>query len=155
MAVIEQKGETFMNGVLGTSASLWSDLSLLLTLVLGGGGAFGGIRARQKRFSAHCPVMAVAAFLNWIPVLVVMIPNWLGVVTGTETLATGPFSSMPVLHGVLGGVTQLLMTYTVIRMYWAKQLPPEHPLWLMRVTMILWLLTVIGGIGVYMISYGG
>jgi uncharacterized membrane protein YozB (DUF420 family) len=143
-----------MDGFLGTSASLWSDLSLLLTLILGAVAAFGGIRARQKRFSTHCPMMAVAAFLNWIPVLVVMIPTWIGTVAGSETLAAGPLSSMPVFHGVLGGMTQVLMTYTVTRMYWVKQLPPDRPIWLMRVTMILWLLTVVGGIGVYVISYG-
>jgi len=142
-----------VNGFLGTSASLWSDLSLVITLLLGGVAAFGGIRARQKRFSTHCPVMAAAAFLNWIPVLVVMIPTWIGVVMGTETLATGPLSSAPVFHGVLGGATQLLMTYTVARMYWVKQLPPDRPIWLMRTTLGLWLLTAIGGVAVYVVSY--
>ncbi len=142
-----------MNGFLRTSASVWSDLSLLLTVVLGGVAAFGGIWAHQKRFSTHCSVMTAAAFLNWIPVLVVMIPNWIRIVTGTEPLAPGPFASVPVFHGVLGGVTQLLMTYTVIRMYWVKQLPPERPIWLMRVTMTLWLLTVVGGVGVYVVGY--
>jgi len=142
-----------MDGFLGTSASLWSDLSLVLTLVFGAMAAFGGIRARQKRFSTHCPVMAVAAFLNWIPVLLVMIPTWIGIVTGTETLATGPFSGVPMFHGVLGGVSQLLMVYTVTRMYWVEQLPPDRPIWLMRTTLILWLLTAIGGIGVYVVAY--
>jgi hypothetical protein len=142
-----------MNGFLGTSASLWSDLSLLLSLVFGALAVFGGIRARQKRFSTHCPVMAVGALLNWVPVLVVMIPAWIGLATGAETLATGPFASAPVFHGVLGGVTQLLMTYTVARMYWLEHLPPDEPIWLMRVTIILWLLTLIGGAAVYVVSY--
>jgi hypothetical protein len=142
-----------MNGFLGTSASLWSDLTLVLTLLFGGMAAFGGIRAHQKRFSTHCPVMAVAALLNWLPVLLLMIPTWIGVVGGTETLATGPFSFAPVFHGVLGGLAQLLMTYTVIRMYWLKQLPPAQPIWLMRTTLGLWLLTLIGGIAVYTVSY--
>lgn len=142
-----------MDGFLGTSASVWSDLSLVLTLAFGAGAAFGGIRARQKRFSTHCPVMAVAAFLNWIPVLLVMIPGWIGVLTGAEALATGPFAVAPVFHGVLGGVTQLLLTYTVTRMYWIEQLPPDRPIWLMRTTLGLWLLTLIGGIGVYVVAY--
>lgn len=142
-----------MNGFLGTSASLWSDLTLVLTLALGGVAAFGGLKARRREFSTHCPVMAVAALLNWIPVLLVMIPGWLGVVTGGETLASGPLASAPVFHGVLGAVTQLLMTYVVTRMYWLEALPPEQPLWLMRVTMILWLLTLIGGTVVYVVSY--
>jgi putative membrane protein len=142
-----------MNGFLGTSASLWSDLSLLLSLGFGALAIFGGLRARQKRFSTHCPVMAAAALLNWVPILVVMIPAWIGVVSGTESLATGPLASAPIFHGLLGGVTQLLMTYTVTRLYWLDQLPPDEPLWLMRVTIILWLLTLIGGTAVYIVSY--
>lgn len=136
-----------MNGFLGTSASLWSDLSLTLTLILGAVAAFGGIQARKKRLSTHCPVMAVAAILNWVPALVVMIPTWLGGVN------SGGLGRIPLIHGVLGSATQLLMTYTVIRMYWYKQLPPDRPLWLMRVTMILWLMTLVGGTAVYLALY--
>jgi uncharacterized membrane protein YozB (DUF420 family) len=142
-----------VDGLLGTSASLRSDLSLVLTVVFATAAAFGGIRARQKRFSTHCPVMPVAALLNWIPVLLVMIPTWIGVVTGNKTLATGLLGRVPVLHGMLGGVTQLLMTYTVTRMRWIERLPPKRPIWLMRTTLTLWLLTVIGGLAVYVISY--
>jgi uncharacterized membrane protein YozB (DUF420 family) len=142
-----------MNGFLGTSASARSDLALLLIILLGAVALFGFTRARRRRFSAHCPVMAVAALLNWLPVLLVMIPSWIGVVTGAKTLATGPFANLPVFHGVLGGITQLLMTYTVTHMYWIERLPPERPIWLMRTTLTLWLLTLIGGITVYVVSY--
>jgi len=142
-----------MDGLFGTSASVWSDLSLVFTLVFGAMAAFGGIQARRKKFSRHCPVMAVAALLNWAPVLAVMIPSWVGVLIGTKTLTTGSFSLAPVLHGVLGGVTQLLMTYTVTRMYWIERLPPRKPIWLMRTTLGLWILTVVGGVAVYVVSY--
>lgn len=62
-----------------------------------------------------------------------------GHVLGYEKLllATGTLAGVPVFHGVLGGVTQLLMTYTVTRMYWIERLPPEQPLWLMRTTLFL------------------
>lgn len=142
-----------MNGFLGTTAGLDSDLSLIASLLLGGLAAYGGLRARQRKFSTHCPVMAIAAFLNWIPVLLLMIPTWLGVVSGEVVLASGFFANVPVFHGILGGVTQLLMTYTVVRMYWLKSLPPDQPIWLMRTTIILWFLTVLGGVGVYLVAY--
>ena len=142
-----------MSGFLGTDANLWSDISLLITILLGGAAAYGGIQARKKRFSKHCPVMAVSALLNWLPVLVVMVPAWIGVLEGSETLATGAFANIPVFHGILGGITQVLMTYTVTRMYWIEDLPPKQPLWLMRTTIALWMLTVLGGIGVYVVSY--
>lgn len=142
-----------MNGFLGTEAPLLSDLSLVITILLGGAAAFGGIQARKKNFSNHCPVMATAAFLNWIPVLVVMVPAIIGVLQGQETLATGLFASVPIVHGILGTFTQLLMTYTIVRMYWIESLPPQKPIWLMRTTIVLWLLTVFGGIGLYTVAY--
>ncbi len=142
-----------MNGIFGTTAPLLSDLSLIASILLGAVAAFGGIQAKKKKFNNHCPVMAYAAFLNWIPVLAVMVPALIGVLQGTETLATGAFASVPIFHGILGTFTQLLMTYTVARMYWVETLPPQKPLWLMRITMALWLLTVFGGMGVYAAAY--
>lgn len=56
-------------------------------------------------------------------------------------------------HGLLGGLTQLLMTYTVARMYWLENLPPREPIWLMRVTIVLWMLSLLGGIVVYLLLY--
>lgn len=140
-----------MRGILGTSASLWSDLSLISVVLLAGVAVFGAVRARQRRFSTHCPVMAIAALANWVPVLLLMIPRWLSVVKRSESLLSGSLVITPIVHGVLGLVTQSLMTYTVTRMYWIEQLPPERPIWLMRITLGLWLLTVIGGIGVYVL----
>ena len=142
-----------MNGILGTQADLWSDLSLISTILLGLVAAFGGIQARRKKFSTHCPVMATAAMLNWIPVLAVMIPTLLSVINGSETLTTGQLASVPLVHGILGGFTQLLMTYTVTRMYWIESLPPDKPIWLMRITISLWMLTIIGGTVVYVLSF--
>ncbi len=142
-----------MNGFLGTQAGLLPDISLVTTLILGVAAIYGGIQAHKKRFSNHCPIMAAAAFLNWFPVLFVMIPTMLEILQGSETLITGTFASAPIFHGILGGIAQLLMTYTVVRMYWVKNLPPEKPIWLMRITISLWLLAVIGGIGVYTLAY--
>lgn len=142
-----------MNGFLGTQAPLLSDLSLIASVLMSGVAAFGGIQARKKNFSSHCPLMAYAAGLNWIPVLVVMVPVFVRLLQGTQTLTEGPFVTVPIFHGILGTVTQLLMTYTVTRMYWVKSLPPKNPLWLMRAAMLLWLLTVLGGIGVYTVSF--
>jgi len=142
-----------MNGFLGTEASLGSDLSLIITLILGGVAAYGGIQARKKKFNKHCPLMETAALLNWIPVLVVMVPAWAGVLTGESTSAANGFSSVPIFHGVLGGLTQLLMTFTVIRMAWLKNIPPKNTRLLMKATIAMWMLTTLGGVGVYLVLY--
>lgn len=144
-----------MRGILGTSASLWSDLSLISIVLLAALATYGAIRAKQKRFSTHCPVMAVAALANWIPVLLLMIPRWLHVIGRSESVVSGPLVILPVAHGVLGLIAQPLMTYTVVRMYWMKHLPPEQPIWLMRITLGLWMLTALGGVAVYVLYVVG
>jgi uncharacterized membrane protein YozB (DUF420 family) len=142
-----------MAGFLGTKASLLSDLSLILTWIFGIVAAVGAVNGLRRRISRHCPLMAAGALLNWLPVLVVMIPKWFGVVAETGEGTGGVSTIAPLGHGVLGTVTQLLMTYTVIRMYWLEDLPPRRPLWLMRITGILWGLTLIGGVAVYVTLY--
>ena len=142
-----------MEGFLGTRAPFLSDLSLLLTIIFGVAAAIGAINGLRRRISKHCPVMATGAFLNWIPVLMVMVPKWLGVATGTADVEAGLPTVAALGHGVLGGITQLLMMYTVTRMYWLEDLPPDRPIWLMRVTGGLWGLTIFGGVLVYLNLY--
>lgn len=142
-----------MNGFLGTEASLLSDLSLIATLILGAAAAFGGIQARKQKFSKHCPVMAVAALLNWIPVIAVMIPALIALLAGESPQPSGVLSLVPLFHGVLGLITQLLMTYTVLRMVWLLKIPPINTRLLMKVTMALWMVTILGGLGVYLSLY--
>ena len=142
-----------MNGFLGTGAPLLSDISLIISISLVIIASFGGIQAHRKRFSTHCPVMAITAFLNWIPIIITMIPIWFRFVLGNPLFQGGLYTNILFIHGVLGGITQLIMMYTVTRMYWVPSLPPKKPIWLMRITISLWFLVVLGGIGGYLLLY--
>jgi hypothetical protein len=146
-----------MSGFLGTYASPRSDLALLLMFLCGAAAAYGGWQAREYRFSRHCPIMATAGLLNWVPVILVMIPAWVKLVAGglqgIPLTNLTPAGFLPVFHGVIGAFSQLLITYTVTRMYLVKSLPPEKPIWLMRTTIFFWLLTAAGGIFIYVRSY--
>lgn len=139
-----------MGGFLGTSASLRADVVLLVTVVLGVAAVIGGALARRKRFPPHCRLLAVATFLNWLPLLVGMIPQWVGLIRGD---LSSPFVSVPMIHGIAGLVVQVLVTYTVVRMNWLKRLPPRRPRWLMRVALALWMISVVSGLGVYLLLY--
>jgi hypothetical protein len=149
----QKQRKDIMEGFFGTEASLGSDISLVLVWAFGIVALLGAIQAHRRRFSRHCPLMAVAALSNWVPVLLVMIPKLLEIGSGEVALQPGLPSLAPIGHGVLGTVTQLLMTYTVTRMYWAEQLPPREPIWLMRTTLGLWILSAIGGTSVYLLLY--
>jgi hypothetical protein len=130
---------------------------LVLTWVLGIVAGVGAVNGRRRRISNHCPLMAVGALLNWLPVLIVMIPTWLGVAAGAADVPTPTIVSRiaPLGHGVLGAFAQLLLTYTVARMYWLEDLPPDRPIWLMRIALIVWVVTLIGGTAVYLALYTG
>jgi len=139
-----------MRGFLGTSASLRADVVLLVTVALGIAAIIGGVLARRRHFPPHCRLLAVATFLNWLPLLVGMIPQWTGLF-GSDL--SSPLIGVPMIHGVAGLVVQALMTYTVVRMNWLKRLPPRRPRWLMRVALVLWMISVVSGLGVYLLLY--
>jgi hypothetical protein len=47
----------------------------------------------------------------------------------------------------------VLIPCTVFRMKWAQDFPPKKPLWLMRISLILWVLTMLGGAFLYLAAY--
>lgn len=143
-----------MSGFLGSQASLIADLSLVGLWVLGVVAAGGWIVARRKGFPRHCRLMVWVTFLAWLPILVGMVSSWLGLIRQGGDIFARPATFVPVMHGVAGGLAQMLMTYTVVRMTWRRQWPPRRPLWLMRLSLILWLLSLGGGTGLYLILYG-
>ncbi len=144
-----------MKGFLGTNAPFWSDVAIVMIIVLFGVAVYGATNAMKKRFSRHCPVMTTAAILNWLPILFYMIPHWFLAAHGNLPGVTPAAERLPVLHGGLGLFTQLMITYTITRQNWIKTLPPKKPIWLMRVTITLWFLTVLGGLFVYLTLYAG
>lgn len=64
-----------MEGSSRTQAPFRSDLSLILRVIFGIAAVAGGIDGFRRRISQLCPVMATGAPLDWIPVLIVMIPT--------------------------------------------------------------------------------
>ncbi len=124
--------------------------SLIISVLLGLIAAVGGLFARQHRFPAHCRTMQVAALLNWVPVLGVMIPSWVSIIRSGE-IALALIELAPLVHGALGLGVQVLMTYTVFRVMRLEK--PRRARELMQVTLTLWLLAVLSGIGVYVSLY--
>lgn len=130
-----------------------ADLTLVAMWALGTAAAVGWAIARRRRFSVHCRLMAWVTFLAYLPVAAGMVGPWLGLTRLGSAVFGQPQTVVPFMHGVVGGLAQLLMTYTVVRMNWRRKWPPRRPLWLMRVSLLFWFLTVIGGTGVYLTLY--
>ena len=143
-----------MSGFLGTAAPLVADLTQVGMVILGLWAGVGFVQARRRAFPVHCRWMAWLTFLAYGPILVGMVPAWLGLARLGGAVFAQQATVVPFMHGVVGGLAQLLMTYTVVRMNWRRKWPPRRPLWLMRISLALWLLAIGGGSGVYLLLYG-
>jgi hypothetical protein len=142
-----------MSGFLGSRAPLIADLTLISLWALGAVAVGGWVLARRKGFPTHCRLMAWVTFLAYLPILVRMVPTWVGLARLGSAAFAQQATVVPFMHGVTGGLAQLLMTYTVVRMNWRRRWPPRRPLWLMRISLALWLLSTLGGTGVYLLLY--
>jgi uncharacterized membrane protein YozB (DUF420 family) len=141
-----------MRGFLSNSF-LISDISLVVSWILLILALIGYFQARKKNFEKHEALMPWAALLNWIPVLAVMVPMMSRIISGKYQLTSGAYGPLPYFHAALGIATQVLITYTVFRMKWAEDFPPKKPLWLMRISLIMWVLTLLGGTFLYLAAY--
>ncbi len=111
--------------------------------------------ARRRLFVPHHKaVMTLVMIINWILILAIMIPTYVEVVpSGVRTGTYTPSVVVPILHGLIGGVAQVIATYLVIRMWFENQLPDwfkvKNIKRLMRFTLAMWLLTALFGLGVW------
>lgn len=138
-----------MSGILGTRASLASDLNLLLQLivlvVLIVGIKFGKEKT-EKSLKTHGDFMTVVVVLSAIGILLVMVPsfvtNFSAVLNEPSTIGF-PLTSIHAFFGILAeglGVAFVFKKFGNVRMW-------------MRLTAPLWLISVIFGISFYLRYY--
>jgi uncharacterized membrane protein YozB (DUF420 family) len=120
--------------------------------------------ARRKMFVPHHKLtMTAVVILNWVLILAVMVGSFrAGVMPGLPASLSDIRILLPTIHLLTGAIAQLTATYLVILM-WTERTPYEKLLPFrirniktpMRVTLTLWLLTVLLGFGIYGTWYGG
>jgi uncharacterized membrane protein YozB (DUF420 family) len=160
-------------GFLGTGASLLADLTLLAyILLIVPGMIVGYIFARRGQHRPqHRNVMIGITVINWALIVFLMIVAYrFDVAENLSKQPVNPRYIVPTIHGILGLIAQLLATYVIYRMwredsrvaaakkrgekgkqlskYWFTSAKP-----FMWVTLILWLVTSVLGIGNYVIRY--
>jgi hypothetical protein len=154
-----------MPGFLNTGASLASDLTLTLYLfLLLPGMLLGFYFARRKKYSPHHKLtMTTVVIVNWILIALVMVVGYReGVLPFLNRDVAAQFAGdprivLPTLHGITGGVAQLLATYLAFRMWFENVLPS----WIMvkrikrymRFTLALWIVTIALGAIIYVSWY--
>jgi uncharacterized membrane protein YozB (DUF420 family) len=147
-------------GILGTGASLKSDLSLLAyILLIVPAMVVGFIFARRKMFIPHHKLtMTAIIIVNWVIIALLMAVSYREGVSPYLNEALGdPRVALPTIHLVTGAAAQILGTYLVLRM-WLEHVLPQ---WMMvrnikrymRFTLALWLVTSALGILIYITWY--
>lgn len=160
-------------GFLGTGASLLADFTLLAYILLIVPGMIVGyvFARRGQHRPQHRNVMIGITVINWLLIVFLMIVAYrFDVADNLGKQPINPRYIVPTIHGLLGLLAQVLATYVIYRMwredsrvaaakkrgekgkqlskYWFTSAKP-----VMWVTLILWLITSLLGIGNYLIRY--
>jgi plastocyanin len=147
-------------GFLGTNASLLSDVSLSLGVLVALTLTVGVIMARRKKIQAHRWIQSTAVTLNVMQVLVVMVGSFMkSAAPGVPSRVGEPYYAVAIIHGLLGLGTLLLGVFIAIR---ANELLPPflHRLrfhnfkLFMRTAYGLYMLSTALGVAVYFVWYG-
>jgi uncharacterized membrane protein YozB (DUF420 family) len=114
--------------------------------------------ARRKMFVPnHKLTMTAIVIVNWLVIIFYMSRKYAEILPDLSANLSQPPFLIPTIHMLLGGSAQILGTILVLRMWFEKRLPkflrfePIKP-W-MRLTLALWLLTILFGVLVYLTWY--
>jgi plastocyanin/uncharacterized membrane protein YozB (DUF420 family) len=146
-----------MNGFLGTGATMWADLNLVIQVAMGLMLLAGMALARAKRFRAHKYCQSSVMLLNLVMIALVMSPSFHSQVEPRipEGL-TESYYLVATLHAALGTAAELLGIYIVL-VAATKILPARWRFkrfkpW-MRAELALWWAVILLGLGTYYVWY--
>lgn len=145
-------------GILGTSAPLMSDLSVLAYILLLIPMMLAGfVFARNKQFVPHHQVVMTAiVILNWGLISFVMAAS-LRDTLKYETTDNTAYRFLPLIHAAFGLTAQVIGTYLVARMWFEDELPAWAKIKkikpLMRTTLACWLIAAALGVTTYVTWY--
>jgi uncharacterized membrane protein YozB (DUF420 family) len=147
-------------GLFNPNATPLADLTLVAyVLILFPAMLIGFYFARRKKFSPqHKGTMTFITAMNWLLILFVMAVSYGASVRPAlpDGLAQ-PMYLLPTIHLAIGALAQLLATYLLFRMWFEDVLPGWTKVrrikrW-MRLTLLLWFLTVVLGVVLYVLWY--
>jgi uncharacterized membrane protein YozB (DUF420 family) len=144
-------------GFLGTGATFWADLNLVVQLMMGIALIAGALLAKHRRYRAHGICQTTVLLLNLLMIGLVMWPSFQQQVK--PALSKGFhnwYYEAATIHAVLGIAAELLGLYIVI-VAGTNVLPQwlrfKHwKLW-MRTELVLWAIVLVSGVGTYCVWY--
>jgi uncharacterized membrane protein YozB (DUF420 family) len=144
-----------MSGFLGTRAGVMADGNLILHLLILSLIIVGFTFARKKKLEIHEKWMITAIVLVAISFVGWMAPSYVMFIPAMQAQFFAPISLLTNVHAVLGSITGIIAIWIVLRM---KLKVPTHLRFrrirgVMRTAFILWWLTFIFGLSLYLYHY--
>ncbi len=140
-------------GFLGTAASFYADLTLLLEIAMGVGLLIGALLARLRRFRGHAWCQSVIVLLNLAVIVLTMIPSFRVHVSPKIPLKLGKaYYALATAHAALGTITEIAGLYILLAA--GTSILPEkfritkYKLW-MRTVLVLWWAVLLLGLATY------
>src|SRR5664279_5243493 len=136
-----------------TMAQNYANLALFLEIVMGLALLAGAMFARRKRFRLHACCQTVIVLLNFVVILLLMLPSFrVHVIPKIPTKLGKPYYAVATAHAALGSVAEAVALYIVLSA--GTNLLPQrlrftnYKLW-MRSLLALWWLVLLLGLSTY------
>jgi uncharacterized membrane protein YozB (DUF420 family) len=140
-------------GFLGTAATAYADVTLLLEIAMGLGLLIGAQLARRRRYRGHAWCQSVIVLLNLGVIIFTMIPSFRVHVSPKIPLKLGKaYYALATAHAALGTITELAGLYILLAA--GTNVLPEkfritkYKAW-MRTVLVLWWLVLVLGFATY------
>ena len=136
-------------GFLGTAAPRYADLVLLLEIGMGLGLLAGALLARMRRFQAHALCQSVIVLLNFVVIVLVMIPSFRSDLSPRIPLKLGKaYYALATAHGAMGSIVECLALYILVaagtNLLPNKLRIKRYKLWMRTVLMAWWVVLFFG-----------
>ena len=140
-------------GFLGTYAPLYSDINLILEIIIVIGLTIGYFLIRARQRSAHQHLQTSMVLWNLVFMLFFMGIIFVQLLNPATTFSLSVIAE--ILHGVVGLIAILLGLYLVLHMNDALPKKMQTKAWknLMRIALGLYALVGLGGIAVYILFF--
>ena len=134
---------------LGTVASPYANLTLLLEMAMGIGLLIGAFLARRRRFRQHAWCQSVIVLLNLAVIVLAMIPSFRLQVIPKVPLKLGKaYYALATAHATLGTITEIAGLYVLLAV--GTRILPErfritkYKRWMRAVLMLWWVVLLLG-----------
>jgi uncharacterized membrane protein YozB (DUF420 family) len=142
-------------GFLDTGANILADLNLIVQLLFYIVICLGVVVQLRKQYKWHDRLQIPVVLLNLLFIAVVMLPSFLGILPQLPNRFSETAFVVPTLHAILGLLAEGISIYCLLA--GLKILPRKIGIlrYWMWTAFVLWTLTILFGIGLYLVWYTG